>query len=260
MSSYRSMRRSHKFAIVRSMTHQNRLHDSASTETLTGRQSHRGIERNSRLYDNSIQRMVASIDARRAKATDVPYLHFHGCSRMLSTFPVRGRFLGNRYDPIRISGDPSTVTFDADAFKRPDDLPISRLKRRKALLETLIERSADPGLGNASGFNNHLKKALELMQSERLIDALKIEKEPQVIRETYGLYPEKPAKGVRDIHGYQLRGQNCCSLVDSWRRESPSSMFMIFVSKGKTGIHITIISANIGIGWYLLWIVHSPLL
>ena len=46
------------------------------------------------------------------------------------------------------------------------------------------------------------------MQSERLIDALKIEKEPQVIRETYGLYPEKPAKGVRDIHGYQLRGQN----------------------------------------------------
>ena len=32
----------HKVAIVRSVTHQNRLHDSASTELLTGRQSPQG--------------------------------------------------------------------------------------------------------------------------------------------------------------------------------------------------------------------------
>ena len=200
----------HKFAIVRSMTHQNRLHDSASTETLTGRQSPQGDREEfspiRQFYPayGSVLSMLAS-----AKATDVPYAALPWVFKNVIHVPCQGGgFLGNRYDPIRISGDPSTVTFDADAFKRPDDLPISRLKRRKALLETLIERSADPGLGNTSGFNNHLKKALELMQSERLIDALKIEKEPQVIRETYGLYPEKPAKGVRDIHGYQLRGQN----------------------------------------------------
>ena len=32
----------HKVAVVRSVTHQNRLHDSASTEVLTGRQSPQG--------------------------------------------------------------------------------------------------------------------------------------------------------------------------------------------------------------------------
>ena len=93
------------------------------------------------------------------------------------------------------------------------------------------------------------------MQSERLIDA-KIEKEPQVIRETYG-FPEKPAKGF-GIFTVSARSEPVArsSTRGGW---SPFVNVYDFVSKGKTGIHITIISATSGSAG-TSWIVHSPLL
>ena len=46
------------------------------------------------------------------------------------------------------------------------------------------------------------------MQSEEVARALRIEDESQATRERYGLYPDKMADGVREVHGHQLRGQN----------------------------------------------------
>ena len=51
-------------------------------------------------------------------------------------------------------------------------------------------------------------KAIELMQSEAVARALRIEDEPPATRQRYGLYPDKMPDGVRDVHGHQLRGQN----------------------------------------------------
>ena len=117
-------------------------------------------------------------------------------------------FLGSDYDPFRINGDPAKVNFSAEMFSRPSDLSIKRLEQRRLLAEQLAN---DPLLNDLPG-SRQLKafygKVIDLMQSKAVAKALRIEEEPQVVRERYGLYPDKVPEGVRDIHGHQLRGQN----------------------------------------------------
>lgn len=200
----------HKIAIVRSMHHTNRLHDSASTETLTGRQSPQGDREEFKPIPQFYPAYGAALARLRSELNiEVPFAALPWVFKNVIPVPCQwGGFLGNAYDPFQISGDVSNGSFSADAFHRPADLSIARLESRHQLLKAINRDTRVSQQTQKDGFRVHLGKALDLMQSQSLAKAMKIEQEDTATRETYGLYEEKPPKGVREISGYQLRGQN----------------------------------------------------
>ncbi len=200
----------HKICVVRSMHHTNRLHDSASTESLTGRQSPQGDREEFKPIRQYYPAYGAALAMLRADLErELPFVALPWVFRNVIPVPCQGGgFLGKAYDPFQITGDVSKATFRADAFNRPEDLPIVRLESRQHLLHQINSGSLVERATSEQGFETHLKKALELMQSARLRKALKIEEESDATRAAYGLYDEKTPQGVRNISGHQLRGQN----------------------------------------------------
>ena len=200
----------HKISVVRSMHHTNRLHDSASTESLTGRQSPQGDREEFKPIRQFYPAYGAALSMLRSDLEqELPFVALPWVFRNVIPVPCQwGGFLGKTYDPFQITGDISKATFRADAFNRPADLPILRLKSRQQLLHQINSDSLLEAATSNRGFGTHLKKALELMQSTQLSKALKIEEESDATRAAYGLYDEKLPQGVRNVSGHQLRGQN----------------------------------------------------
>jgi hypothetical protein len=200
----------HHVAVIRSMHHTNRLHDSASTETLTGRQSPQGDREEFAVMRQFYPCHGATVShQRRDLDIDVPHAALPWVFHNVVDTPCQGGgFLGAAYDPFRINGDPAKVSFQAEMFSRPSDLSIQRLEQRRALAERLASDADLDNLPQSRQLKALYVRALELMQSEAVARALRIEEEPQAVRERYGLYPDKMPEGVRDVHGHQLRGQN----------------------------------------------------
>lgn len=200
----------HKISVVRSMHHTNRLHDSASTESLTGRQSPQGDREEFKPIRQFYPAYGAALSMLRSELEqELPFVALPWVFRNVIPVPCQwGGFLGKTYDPFQITGEISKATFRADAFNRPADLPILRLKSRQQLLHQINSDSSLEAATSNRGFGTHLKKALELMQSTQLSKALKIEEESDATRAAYGLYDEKLPQGVRNVPGHQLRGQN----------------------------------------------------
>jgi len=200
----------HHVAVVRSMHHTNRLHDSASTETLTGRQSPQGdreefapIPQFYPCHGSTISYM------RRDQQFEVPHAALPWVFHNVVDTPCQGGgFLGSAYDPFRIDGNPAKVNYSAEMFARPSDLSIQRLEQRKSLAQRLASDPALDRLPQSQQLKALYTKAIELMQSEAVARALRIEEEPQKVRERYGMYPDKAPAGKRRVHGHQLRGQN----------------------------------------------------
>jgi len=200
----------HHVAVVRSMHHTNRLHDSASTETLTGRQSPQGdreefapIPQFYPCHGSTVSYM------RRDQQFDVPHAALPWVFHNVVDTPCQGGgFLGSAYDPFRIDGNPAKVNYSAEMFARPSDLSIQRLEQRKSLAQRLASDPALERLPKSQQLKALYTKAIELMQSEAVARALRIEDEPQKVRERYGMYPDKAPAGKRRVHGHQLRGQN----------------------------------------------------
>jgi len=200
----------HHVAVIRSMHHTNRLHDSASTETLTGRQSPQGdreefapIPQFYPCHGSTISYMRRSLDI------DVPHAALPWVFHNVVDTPCQGGgFLGAAYDPFRVDGDPAKVNYSAEMFTRPSDLSIQRLEQRTLLAQQLADNPALDKLPKSRQLKALYSKAIELMQSKAVARALRIEDEPQKMRERYGMYPDKAPKGKRRVHGHQLRGQN----------------------------------------------------
>jgi hypothetical protein len=200
----------HHVAVIRSMHHTNRLHDSASTETLTGRQSPQGDREEFAVIPQFYPCHGATVShQRRDLDIDVPHAALPWVFHNVVNTPCQGGgFLGAAYDPFRINGDPAKVSFQAEMFSRPPDLSLARLKQRRSLSDQLAGDSDLNRIPQSIQLKTLYGRAIELMQSEAVGRALRIEEEPQAVRERYGLYPGKMPEGVRDVQGHQLRGQN----------------------------------------------------
>src|SRR5262245_1503475 len=202
----------HHVALVRSMFHTMRNHDSACTHTFTGRVSPRGDVENFSPPDESLTAPsygAALSYVRRRQPAELPHAALPFFIRNL--FPPAGQaggFLGPAYHPFLIEGDPKTQSYRAELLRLPEGLTHERVHRRAGLL-TELQR----GDGLNPPPRPFYDKALQLLGSRAVRRALDIEQEPRAIRERYGLtwpgltYPEdnitpelRPA--------LPLRGQN----------------------------------------------------
>jgi hypothetical protein len=191
----------HKVAIVRSMHHSNRLHDSAATETFTGRQGPQGDREEFAAIPQffpchgAVLHYLRRHDPRDVQHALLPWL-FHN---VIDVPCQGGGFLGTAFDPFQISGDPAAVGYQVDILDRPDDLTLQRVSRRRELLERMEAVESDSAARQIRQLQSFYDQAFELLQSDSLRLALQIKQEDRKTRERYGL-----ATG----NNQELRGQN----------------------------------------------------
>jgi hypothetical protein len=203
----------HKAAIIRSLSHQARLHDSASIHVLTGRPLD-GPDRElfapqPQFYPShgGAVAYMQRTEQRVLPFASLPY-EFHN---VVPTPAQEGGFLGSEFDPLRIEVDPANLAYQAAMFRPVDDLGAGRMAQRRQLLETL-----DPTNTAGRRLRDNLDRAYRLLSSEAIRQAVDVTREPQAVRERYGFgvgpvaVGEGGGGGNGSEMGYarQMRGQN----------------------------------------------------
>jgi uncharacterized protein (DUF1501 family) len=97
-------------------------------------------------------------------------------------------FLGKAYDPFVLNADPSKPDFKVPDLLPPKEIGEARLQRRKQLRDvvdgTVKDFEASP---SAQLMDSSFDAAYRLMTSEKAREAFDLTKEPQKVRERYGM-------------------------------------------------------------------------
>src|SRR5664279_137048 len=135
----------HKVALVRSMHHQNRLHDSASTEALTGRQAPTGDREEFAPIKQVFPSYGASLSyLRRELQIDVPHAGLPFVFHNVINVPCQGGgFLGSTYDPLQINVDVDKRIYSAGALALPSGQSMQSLQDRRRLLVSCLLYTSD---------------------------------------------------------------------------------------------------------------------
>jgi len=215
----RTARVMHKVAVVRSMHHANRLHDSASIEALTGRPLG-GPDRE--LFTATPQFFPSYGGALsymwRDKHLDVAHAAVPFVFHNVIDVPCQGAgFLGAAYNPLQIELDPDGQAYRAETLARRGGLTRARLAGRRRLLDALGDvAGAAAAPAAASQMRGFYDKAFQLLGSDAVRRALDITREDVRTRERYGFgpRPERVGEGGGGGNGAELgvarnmRGQN----------------------------------------------------
>jgi hypothetical protein len=206
----------HKVALVRSMHHEARLHDSAAIHVLTGRPldgPDRELFAPLPQFYPSHGSVVAAM--RRGGGKDVPFASLPFTFHNVQEVPCQGGgFLGAAFDPLRIESDPAARRYRIDMLRRADGLTRPRSLDRRRLLQALDSpRQTGAQGGEWSGL---CEKAYRLLDSEAIRKALDVTQEPLLIRERYGFDADPVAvgegggggNGAELGYARQMRGQN----------------------------------------------------
>jgi hypothetical protein len=210
----RMARTMHRVALIRSMHHANRLHDSASIETFTGRPSPQG----DREEFSPIPQFFPSHGAIlshlwREEGHDIPFAALPFLFHNVITVPCQGGgFLGRTHDPFLLEAQVEQRAYRSSIMEVRPDVPPGRLQERRELLEKLESGPAAIGSPEAARqVRRFFDKAQALMGSRSLREALAIQREPEAVRERYG-YFDPPSgdggTGAENGLGRQMRGQN----------------------------------------------------
>ncbi len=173
-----------KFSIVRSCYHTAAaVHDAGWQMLQTGRQFNGGVN-----YPHA----GAVVEYLRGRRSDLP-AHVvlpETMGRGGGNLPngQAGGFLGKAYDPFALMADPSKPGFKVPDLLPPASLGDVRIDRRRRMREaieshlTTLEASESAQMMNAN-----FEAAYRLMSSAQARDAFDLTKEPQTVRDRYGM-------------------------------------------------------------------------
>ena len=207
----------HKCALVRSVHHDARLHDSASIHALTGRPlegpDRELLERQPQTYP-SFGSAVSYL--RRDASRPVPHAALPFVFRNVHEVPCQGGgFLGAAFDPLQISVDAEARSYSIGALSRDAALGDERFQRRRSILETMnLGTSLDPAA--VARVKDVYQRAWQLFASREVQAALDLTRESPETRERYGFGPPPATIGEGGGGGNgaelgvarQMRGQN----------------------------------------------------
>lgn len=94
-----------------------------------------------------------------------------------------GGFLGRKWDPWFVHGDPNTEDYQVPDLRLPGEIPFNRLDRRLILLEHLNDEKV---LAAPSDFDESSTSALNLLKNPQAREAFELSREPASLRERYG--------------------------------------------------------------------------
>ncbi len=99
-----------------------------------------------------------------------------------------GGFLGKAHDPFALMADPSKPDFKVPDLLPPESLGEVRMARRRRLRDLVDATVTDfESTENAAMMSRNFEAAYRLMTSPQARDAFDLSKEPQSVRERYGM-------------------------------------------------------------------------
>lgn len=203
----------HHVALVRSMHHTNRLHDSASTETFTGRQGPQGDREEFASIPQFFPCHGGALSyVRREESLEVCHAVLPSLFHNVVDVPCQGGgFLGNAFDPLLIEGKPDTLEFRSPVLSQADDLPSVRIGRRRELLSSIEQDLRGYSFPNSRQLSDMYERAYELLDSTTLRQALDLSQETEATRQRYGMAaaPADAGDAASALSPWRpIRGQN----------------------------------------------------
>jgi hypothetical protein len=180
-----------KLAIVRSMHTNSDLHDASGYWVLTGT---RYTGRESRQISPSDWPYLGSIVKMLKPSEKLPAMSsvwLPDVMRLNDNVTPAGQtagFLGKRWEPHRIIGDPSLPGYEVEGLALPPEIPPLRLSARADLREQVESHFRNVERGSTlKNYDQEFQEAYRLLSSGRAREAFDIDKEPVRLRERYGL-------------------------------------------------------------------------
>jgi hypothetical protein len=178
-----------RYALVRSVTHQDNGHGSAMYAAFTG-WPHPRPNTNPLPATEDYPAYGAALSALRPPSAPVPAFVAAGGAQIVCGNQIPGQragFLGPAHEPIVVEQDPSRADFRVPELSQPRDLSTLRLDRRRSLLAAVegAARVAERGEA-AGGMEAMQRKAFELLASARVRAALDLGHEAAPLRDRYG--------------------------------------------------------------------------
>lgn len=178
-----------RVAVIRSMHHPMRNHNSAAVEALCGRTPLGGDLELLADDPQSFPCYGAALSyVWRHNGIDLPAVALPHVMYNIVQLPGQtAGFLGSAYQPFQIDKDPNTDDFADSVLSLPDGVSADRLKERESLLGQLDVAAAEPASkGSASSMRTYYEQAFALLQSETVRRSLRIGEESAATRERFG--------------------------------------------------------------------------
>jgi hypothetical protein len=171
-----------RLAIVRSLHHGMRNHNSAAVEALCGRTPLKGDlelladDPNSFPCYGSLLSFMMSRHGEAPTHVALP----HVMTNVVTLPGQNAGFLGAAHNPFQVSRDPNEPGLCADALALSPDLTHQRLELRRSLLSRVNRRPSSGALPV------HQQRAFALLASEKVRRAFDLSRESDAVRERYG--------------------------------------------------------------------------
>ena len=178
-----------KLAIIRSMHHPMRNHNSAAVETFCGRTPLKGDLELLADDPNSYPNYGSILSALTKQRGEVP-IHVALPHVLYNVVVLPGQtagFLGAAHNHFQVTRDPSQPNFGIDELSLPADVPLARLDDRKSLLSLVDSqlRQADRTV-RTRGMTTLQTRAFNLLRSEKVRQAFDLAGESVALRDHYG--------------------------------------------------------------------------
>ena len=184
--------RSHKYAVVRTLSHRDNNHLVATHHVLTGHQQPGAF------FDK-----VASRDDWPSYSSALGYLRPRNdgipSGVNLPTFLMQGPLtwpgqhagiLGPRFDPWQVTRDPGAADFGMDSLRPAEGIDVTRLSDRRSLLaEVDIQQRELARTAEAQRLTDQQQLAFSILESGRIARAFQMDQEPTAVRDRYGRHP-----------------------------------------------------------------------
>jgi hypothetical protein len=177
-----------RLAVIRSLHHPMRNHNSAAVEALCGRTPLRGDLELLANDPNSFPCYGSALSFLGPRSTDMP-THVALPHVMYNVVELPGQsagFLGASHNSFQVTRDPNAADFRVGELELPADMPSARLEDRRALLSLVDGQSRR---AEHRPMNVYQRRAFDLLRSERVRLAFDIAREDQKTRERYGRNP-----------------------------------------------------------------------
>lgn len=182
-----------KLCVVRSVAHDDRVHTSAGYTMLTGAYHPLANVETAALIRPTVDdrpHFGSLLALQRPAHNGAPV--FASLPEVIkdaaiNEFPGQNAgFLGKRYSPFLIDGNPADAAFRLPDIGLPGDVSQERLATRRELSTRLTERAAlppDRTLADLAGFR---EQAFSLLTAPAVRDAFDLAREPESLRRAYG--------------------------------------------------------------------------
>jgi hypothetical protein len=178
-------RQADKYSIIRSLTHGDSSHGSASHTMLTGRRPMNLGEVPPR--EDDFPHFGAVLGKLRPTAPGTTPFVSYPWNISTSTNVVPGQnggFLGRAFDPWRVEpAKRAGSVFDVPLATLPESVDVNRLQARRRLLDSLAAQRGTESLGELATI---YERAFDLLLSPKFLEAFRVERESDAMRERYG--------------------------------------------------------------------------